>query len=79
MNWKHLVTLGCALSLAMTGCTDDDGDGGGTQSYGEFKQSAQSENVDLLCSATYDCPEKQTPFDVMFLGRFADKEDSQAI
>lgn len=83
MNWKYLVAIGCALSLAVTGCGDDNGDGnggggGGVQTYAEFQETAQDEYVNIICSAVYDCPEKQSPIYALLAGRFADKQDCMA-
>lgn len=82
MNWKHAATaLVCAAAMAFAGCGDDSGGGGGNNGggsgvtgYKNFQTNSQDKLVNLLCTAVYDCPEKQSPFYAVFAGRFADKQ-----
>ncbi len=86
MKWKMIVVaLVCASSMALAGCGGNSGSGGSgsgggggggsAQSYDNFVQTSRGKLVNLLCSALYDCPQKQAPTIVVFGGRFDNKQD----
>jgi hypothetical protein len=78
-----LAVFLCVLASAVAGCSDDSGGGGGNggggggssvASYDNFQEQASEELIQLICTATFDCPEKQSPWLAFSVGRFDSKQ-----